>query len=491
MPTCRTCNIPLDPRKRLTVCTAHGWEASPGPQTSFLASGCYEKLYGGAAGGGKTDALVMGALANIHIPQYKAIIFRRTLVELEGQVIPKSEEWYPRLGGKYNKTKHVWVFPSGAKIHFGHIENDGDETIYQGWEFQYVGFDELTSFSEKQYRYLLSRIRSAQGIHATVASATNPGGEGHEWVVNRWAPFLRAGDPDYHGILAAPSETMFYVSRDDKRDWVTREEASEINALWDAAAPLERVNMPRAMTTTFIPAKLEDNPHLLDNDPEYAARLNDLDRHTFEQLRKGNWLSKPNKRDFFQKEWFDVIDALPPGRIIWARWWDRAATEKKEGNDPDFTASVKLGRCEDGTFIVDHAEEFRAAPPEVAAKIEWHAKNDGKGVLVRGAQDPGSAGVFEAASYVRLLSGFDVEFIKETGDKADRARPVSSQAKARNIKVMRGSWNRYFFDRIESFPFGHDDTVDAFSGAFMVLNGEDVYNRMRFKGAMAAIRAGR
>lgn len=490
MAECLACGLVLDPRKRLRVCNTHGWEATPGPQTDFLATTVFESLYGGQAGGGKTDALVMRALRGIEHPNYNAIIFRRTFPELIGQVIPKSWEWYPKLGATYNKVDHVWTFPSGARIHFGHLQHADDVHRYQGWEFQDVAFDELTTFLESQYRYLIGRIRSAHGIRGAVAGATNPGGEGHEWVLRRWEPWLRARDPDYKGPRARPGEPMWFVSKDEGRVYVSEPEAREINDRWNAASPEVRVGMPRALQTVFVPARLTDNPHLLDNDPEYAARLADNDAHTKRQLLEGDWLSKPSKRDFFQREWFPVVDAPPVGRIVWCRWWDRAATEKKEKNDPDFTAHVKMGRCEDGSFIIADAEEFREKPAVVASRLEEQAKVDGKGVMVRGAKDPGSAGEFEAASYVRALAGYDVEFMRETGDKADRARPVSSQAKALNIKVLRGHWNRAFFDRIEQFPIGHDDMVDAMSGAFSVLNSDAVFARVNFKGAMAALRGG-
>lgn len=488
MYTCQLCGERLDPRVRVTVCVQCGWEPSPGPQYRYLELPVYEKLYGGAAGGGKTDALVMGALQHIHEPTYNAIIFRRTYPELIGQVIPKSQQWYRAAGGDYNQGSHCWTFPSGARIHFGHLQYEDDVHRYQGWELQYIGWDELTSFLKSQYKYMGSRLRSSAGIPATMASATNPGNEGHEWVLEQWAPWLRADDPDYKGVRAKPGEVMWYVVRDDARVWLTVEEAREINATWKAADPWERSKLPLALSSVFVPAFLDDNPHLLINDPSYAARLEDLDRHTKNQLKKGDWLSKPARGDFFQKEWFDIVDEIPRGLLAMVRWWDRAATKPEEGKKPDWTAGCKMGALADGRFIIADMSRFQERPTEVEANILSVASQDGRDVLVRGAKDPGSAGVFEADSYVASLAGYDVEFIRETGEKTTRARPVSSQAKARKILLLRGEWNRAFLNEAHDFPFGKKDQIDALSGAFSVLCSPEALQYARFKAAMKAAR---
>lgn len=219
------------------------WRPNSQAQLRFLSSPAFEALFGGAAGPGKTDCLVMEALRQIANPKYTGILFRRTFPELEGAngIIQRSQRWYPGFGGKYNESKHFWKFPSGARLYFGHMEHEGDEETYQGWEFAFVGFDELTTFLERQYLYMMTRCRVAPdtGLRAYVRSATNPGGIGHEWVKKRF-------------ITTDIANKVKYFAPVNDQD--TRVEKGH----------------PNALSRAFYPARLDDNP---DRDPEYAARI--------------------------------------------------------------------------------------------------------------------------------------------------------------------------------------------------------------------------
>jgi hypothetical protein len=197
------------------------WRPNPGPQTRFLALPSYEVAYGGSAGSGKSAALLMGALRFVDRPAYRALLLRRTFPELEKSLIERSFQLYPKAfpGTRYNEQKKVWVFPSGARIYFGHIERDGDVHAYQSAEFQYLGFDELTSFSERQYTYVLSRARSATGIPVRIRGATNPGGEGHDWVFRRWGPWLDPTAKD----RPQPGEVLWYVNDECGERYVARD----------------------------------------------------------------------------------------------------------------------------------------------------------------------------------------------------------------------------------------------------------------------------
>lgn len=165
------------------------WTPRTAEQVRFLSSSAYEALFGGAAGPGKTECLVIEALRQIAHPMYTAIIFRRTFTQLEAAngIIQRSLRWYPGYGGRYNASKHYWIFPSGARIYFGYMESDGDELIYDGAEFSCIMWDELTAIPEKQYLYMYSRCRpAAPDLRAYVRSATNPGNLGHTWVKRRF-----------------------------------------------------------------------------------------------------------------------------------------------------------------------------------------------------------------------------------------------------------------------------------------------------------------
>lgn len=211
---------------------------TPHPQQAkFLELDCLEALYGGAAGGGKSDALLMAALQYVHVPGYAAILFRRTYQDLAlpGAIMSRSHEWLAGTSAHWNGTDKRWLFPAGTTLSFGYLDTERDKYRYQSAEFQTVGFDELTQFGETPYRYLFSRLRRKEGVKVPLRmrAATNPGGIGHEWVRRR---FL-SGEPD--------------------------------------APP-------------FVPAKLEDNPSV---DVEaYDDALARLDPTTRKQLREGVWV---------------------------------------------------------------------------------------------------------------------------------------------------------------------------------------------------------
>lgn len=385
-------------------------------QAEFLLLPHLEALYGGAAGGGKSDALLMAALQYVDVPGYAAILFRRTYADLAlpGALMDRAHEWLDGTAAQWNDKEKTWRFPLGATMSFGYLEHENDKYRYQSAEFQFIGFDELTQFSESQYRYLFSRLRRLKGakIPLRIRAASNPGGVGHEWVRQRF-------------LIEGPTRGR-----------------------------------------PFIPARLQDNPHL--DAEEYRRSLANLDPVTRAQLLNGDWSARQvgNK---FRREWFEIVDPAPPG-IRKVRYWDLAATEPKPGTDPDWTVGALVGEA-DGVYYVCDIRRVRTTPRGVEALVRQTAELDGRDVEIYMEQEPGSSGVNTIDHYARyVLKGFAFHGVKVSGSKELRANPVSAAAEAGNVKLVRGPWVGEFLDEAEAFPLGaHDDQVDAVSGAVEAL----------------------
>ena len=270
---------------------------APQPRQEIMMSRPeFEALYGGAAGGGKSDYLVAEALRQVQIPQYRAIIFRKTYPELE-DIISRSHELYgsafPRA--KYNESKHAWRFPSGAMIYFGQMQYTKDKLKYQGRHFDFVGFDELTHFAKEEYMYLFSRVRSsAPGLRTYIRSTANPGGPGHPWVKARF-------------VSIAKPETKI---------------VQEVNITKPSGEVIKRTR-----DRIFIPSSVFDNKALLDNNPEYIASLAMLPEAERNALLYGDWDSfsgqvfsewKNDPSNYESREWTHVIEPfkIPEGWLI-------------------------------------------------------------------------------------------------------------------------------------------------------------------------------
>lgn len=172
-----------------------------GKQLAFLALMGREAFYGGAAGGGKSVALLAAALQFVQTPGYSALIIRRTYADLSraGALIDRAAEWLSSTDAAYDSQRHRWTFPSGATLEFAYLSTEADKYNLQSTEYQFVAFDELTHFEESQYLYLFSRQRRRVGVDVPLRmrSASNPGGIGHQWVrrrfiIDRVCPFIPA-----------------------------------------------------------------------------------------------------------------------------------------------------------------------------------------------------------------------------------------------------------------------------------------------------------
>lgn len=282
-------------RPRLTIYVPH--EPTP-KQRAFLILPQREAFFGGAAGGGKSDALLMAALQFVDVPSYAALILRKQLVDARqpGSIIFRAREWLAGTDAVYREGEHTWYFPSGATLTFGKLQNMGDALSYQGTEYQFIAADELTQLGEREFDYVCSRLRRKQcpthraqprndcrvcrmmgnlaQVPLRIRTASNPGGPGHTWVRRRYA--------------------------------IQRVEG----AYTPGGRPLFQGRVPGK---PHIPSFIEDNPYL-DQEAYLETLAGMVDPVTREQLLAGNWgitaegRFKPGwlGRYTMNGEWFDL-----------------------------------------------------------------------------------------------------------------------------------------------------------------------------------------
>lgn len=276
------------------------WTPSP-KQLEFLNAADDEVFFGGSVGPGKSFGLLLFALLRrMTIPNSKGLILRRTFPELEMSLIAKSREIFPGFGAKYQEQHRRWVFPNGSVQFFGFLEREKDVYRYQSAEMEDICFDELSGFTEFQYLYLFSRLRTTKpGVRCLMRSASNPGGLGHSWIKKR---FIDVGPPG--------------------------------KPYTDPAA---------GTTRRFVPATLDDNPYI--QREQYERMLENLPEDQRRMLRFGDW-------DAFTGQAFDEyrrdIHVVEPFAIPahWRRWI---------GNDPGYTdpfAFYWFAADEDGNVYV-------------------------------------------------------------------------------------------------------------------------------------------
>jgi len=311
----------------VTAAAERLWHPHAGPQTTFLRAVAYEVLYGGQAGGGKSDALLYGGLRQINHPAYKALILRRTFPELR-ELIDRSLLTFPRAGGVWNQVDHRWTFPTGATYQFGYCGTYAEALQYQGQQYTWIGYDELGQLAEERvWLYLMSRNRAAApGLVRMMRASANPGGPGHAWIKRRF-------------ISRCPSD----------------------------GTPVEvEVDNNRAARSTrgFVKATLRDNPTLMAADPDYETRLALLPELEYRWLALGDWDAGAGlglqelQRD---KHLISVLETVPSHWSIFGAFdW---------GYEHPF--SFGLFAVDGNGFVVllDSVAGRHLQPPEIALRI--------------------------------------------------------------------------------------------------------------------------
>lgn len=388
-------------------------------QRAFLALEVLEALYGGQAGGGKSDALLMAALQYVNVPGYGALLLRRTFPELSGAdgLILRAAEWLGGTDAKWNGKERCWTFPSGAKLFFGHMQHEADKTLYQGHAVQFVGYDETTHFLESQWAYLITRIRRPKEgplsrVPLRIRGGTNPGGIGHDWVRKR-----------------------FGIRTDGTQD-------------------REAARSPTGEVREFVPAAIADNPHL--DQEAYRRSFANVDSTTRDQLERGLWVRDGQglvyrfspERNLITLEQWAAMERAPGWHFILAI--DLGASQAKPStafvilawSDFDHRVVVVRSWVEAGLTPSDDAERIEAARDE--RELDWV-------VLDEGALGLGYGNEFRARFGESLIQG-----AKKT-DKLGHRRLLNGALEKAHVLVVDGQ-NPALVEELQTLPWNEAGT---------------------------------
>ena len=350
------------------------------------------------------------------------------------------------------------------------MQHEKNRLDWQGAQVPFIGFDELTHFTAEQFFYMLSRNRDPAGkVSPYIRATTNPE---PGWVADFIAWWI---GEDGYAIPERSGVIRWFVRVDEQIIWA--DGPGELREMHPGVEP---------KSATFILARLEDNPILLDGNPGYLANLMALPLVERERLWRGNWTIMPSGGKVFNRAWFEIVpaSAVPDGGIE-CRFWDLAATEKKlKGDDPDYTAGVLIRKVGTTYYVLDCIAE-QVGPAEVDPLVHRTAQRDLARLQragsttrykVRWEIEPASAGKRENRRYITMMDGFDAKGVKPAGDKITRASALAVQAEVGNVVLVQADWNERWLTHMHHQPdWPHDDIMDGASGAYNVLAHDDTF----------------
>lgn len=463
----------------------------PGPQERALACPADILLYGGAAGGGKTWALLLEAARNTTNKDFGAVLFRRIYPNItnEGGMWDESKKLYPLLGAKPDNGDLKWTFGSGARVKFSHLQYAGDVLNWKGAQVPLFGFDQLEEFEEQQFWYILSRNRSTCGVLPYIRATVNPvpaddkvGGWVHR-LIQWWLDDATGlAIPERDGVI------RWFIRVHDQLEWFDSRQAAVERSI-QIGFPADKAQlMPKSLT--FIAARLEDNKKLLEADPGYYANLMALPLVERERLHGANWNVRPAAGKIFNRAWFDLV-AAAPADTIWIRYWDKAGTE----DGGAYTAGVRIGHsASTKRFYIGDVQRGQWAEFERERRIKQTAELDGTNVTIWVEQEPGSGGKESARHTILNLAGWACYADRVTGDKYTRAQPFAAMVQALNVSLVKGEWNEAYLAELHGYTpdgSGYKDQVDGSSGAFNKLTAGAPLDLLESKPTEAQIQAQR
>ena len=440
----------------------------------------------------------------------------------------------PLIGAIPKKTPSPqFIFPSGAKVAFGHLERYSDCLSYQGSQIPLIAFDELTHFDEDVFWYMFSRIRSDSGVDGYIRATTNP--DPDSWVrtfIDWWIGEDGLAIPERSGkirwFIRINGECIWGDSRMDLLRYQfdgeitavdkTHADADELFLLDESSNKAQTIVTPGVEGTlyvvtgsrqffqwtgseyrelnppksvTFILSTLQDNKILMRNDPSYLANLKALPLVEQERLLGGNWNIRPAAGMYYPRNKITLIDEIPDDVIKWVRAWDLAGTADRKDNNPEdgpaYTAGVLIGKRKNGRYVIADVINQRLNSSDVRSMVLNTAKSDkaayGRKLKIRMNQDPGQAGKDQAEQYLKLLAGFSVNIERESGSKETRAEALSSQwiglkgADKGNVDVVNAPWTMAYLAQMDGFPDRKfKDMADASATGFIELESMATYS---------------
>lgn len=452
----------------------NGFKPNQGQQERAFACNADILIFGGGAGGGKSVFLTGAPLIAKDDPEFRGIIFRRTLPEIKqgGGLFDEAKDLYLPQGATVRKGNSLDIkFPSGFSLEFKSMQREQDAEKFKGGQFTYIGFDELTEFEEYQFWFMVSRARSPKSqFEPWIRCTTNPKPGWVAKLLDWWIGEDGYPIPERDGVLR-------WFKRDDDGALVWFDEPQE-----------------GALSLTFIQAMLEDNPQLLKKDKKYKAILNSMDFVTRARLAKGNW--KVDRTDGFFKHarinrGTAIFKSKIPKTAQCIRFWDLADTEKNQTNkNPDSTAGVLLHLWTDKEGEEHLAMESLVECQEEGSTkikiIQDTASADTARVPIGMEQEPGSSGKEVARDYkLKHLAGYSFKAYPATNNKVIRAERWLSIAENGNFHIVLDEtdpenptmpeWFERLTLQLSRFPEKPRDGIDGISGGYAAMKKRETW----------------
>ena len=404
-----------------------------------------------------TFAGLMHHLKYAHDPLYRGLTLRRTTPMLlkPGAVWDEAKQLYKDIDpdGKIKLKDLKYVCTSGAEIAFSHFERVDDTDNFQGAQISSCVMEELCQFEESQFSYILSRLRTKAKMKPNMRATMNP--DPDSWV-RKWVDwYLYPPEHELHGRPDPAKQGIirWFIRIDNELVWADSKEKL-----------LEDYPKSTPLSFRFISASVYDNPYI---EPSYIAFLEGLPKVEREILLYGNWDARPEGASFFKRQWCDEVNYVDESQVLYTvRAWDMAATLKNPvNNSPDYTATARMRKMKDGTYIVDDVRRTRIRVGGWENFVVECGADDPYGTVNIIPQDPGSAGERATKEFCRRLSERGVHTKKERTNrsKLDRFRPFASMAENEGIKFLANCGTDYENDIHDDLEFVYKE-LEAFTG---------------------------